>query len=291
MTRARPTRLLRCSVNSAVVEIVTARLDAASRAADRLGNPKDSDALHDFRVGVRRLRGALRAYRPWLGKAASGKLRARLRALARSTNADRDTEVQSTWIRECRDQAPAVVHSELGRLLRRLRRHTRSRRKLVEEFAAIAAKLRARLQSIEPAGARFVEVYAPLVADHIEQAAACLSAVHRVDQTEEAHRARIAVKHLRYLLEPITVEIQDLSSCVDELAALQDLLGGLPDTQVFSGQRSREAREALGKAAFGFLETRNRERRDRLFERLRSQCLEGAAADLFAEIRRLVLGS
>ena len=55
---------------------------------------KDREALHDFRVAVRRLRSVLRAYRRWLGRAAARKARRRFRSLAATTNDGRDAEVQ-----------------------------------------------------------------------------------------------------------------------------------------------------------------------------------------------------
>ena len=38
-------------------------LDQAAQARPRLADPADTEALHDFRVGLRRLRSCLRAYR------------------------------------------------------------------------------------------------------------------------------------------------------------------------------------------------------------------------------------
>jgi CHAD domain-containing protein len=44
-------------------------------AIHRVGRPGDTEALHDFRVALRRCRVLLRAYRPWLGKAAGKRMR------------------------------------------------------------------------------------------------------------------------------------------------------------------------------------------------------------------------
>ena len=51
-----------------------------------------------FASQIRRLRSLLRAYRPWLGRAAGKKPRRRLRELTRATNAARDAHVQLTWL-------------------------------------------------------------------------------------------------------------------------------------------------------------------------------------------------
>ena len=288
MTRARPTPLLRNPVGRAVVAIVTMRLDAAAPAAERLETGRGAESLHDFRVGIRRLRAALRAYRPWLGKAASRTLRDRLRALARSTNEERDAEVQEAWIRASRRKAPARVRDEISRLLRDGRRHVRSRRKLVEEFTAIEAKLRRRLESVAPSGAEFSEVYTVLAAEHVEKAASCLAAIRGPDDVAKVHRARIVAKQLRYLLEPVAAEHAALRASVDVLAALQDALGELRDAQVFTDRWTRRPARAFSPAAVSYLLNRNAERCDRLFQDLRDRWLGRGAASTWEEIRQVL---
>src|SRR3954453_14260258 len=74
-------------------------LDQAAEARPRLADPGDAEALHDFRVGLRRLRGGLRAYAPQLADTIPGKLARRLKRLAGSTGPGGDTEVQIEWLR------------------------------------------------------------------------------------------------------------------------------------------------------------------------------------------------
>ena len=70
--------LLLQPVGQAVCRIALTHLDAARAAHERLKDASDTEALHDFRVALRRLRSVLRAYRPWL-KNIPRKLRRRLR--------------------------------------------------------------------------------------------------------------------------------------------------------------------------------------------------------------------
>ncbi|HEY9420766.1 MAG TPA: CHAD domain-containing protein, partial [Thermoanaerobaculia bacterium] len=49
-------------------------LDQARAARPRLADPSDSEALHDFRVALRRLRSCLRAYRSFLDESVPRKL-------------------------------------------------------------------------------------------------------------------------------------------------------------------------------------------------------------------------
>ena len=72
-------------------------LAEGAEALDRLGEG-DDEALHDFRVSLRRLRSIIRAYRPFLKGSKPRKLRKRLGALASSTNVARDAEVQIVWL-------------------------------------------------------------------------------------------------------------------------------------------------------------------------------------------------
>ena len=79
--------------------VADSRLDACVDAAERLDS-NASEALHDLRVSLRRLRTWLRAFRPFVDDTVGRKSRRRLRRLVRSTNSARDLEVWSIWIAE-----------------------------------------------------------------------------------------------------------------------------------------------------------------------------------------------
>ena len=79
-------------------------VDEATEAVERLEKKADAEALHDFRVGLRRLRSCLRAYRPHLKGSVSKKIRTRIKELASSTNVARDTEVQLAWLQPRADE-------------------------------------------------------------------------------------------------------------------------------------------------------------------------------------------
>ena len=65
--------------------IALSYLDKATEALHRLKEAEDKEALHDFRVALRRLRSCLRAYRGLLQDSVPKKLAKRLRRLARAT--------------------------------------------------------------------------------------------------------------------------------------------------------------------------------------------------------------
>src|SRR5262245_39817993 len=77
--------------------IVLLRLGEAHHAAERLGDGDDSEALHDFRVAIRRTRAALEAWSERLPKKVK-KLRKELTKIQRATGAARDAEVALEWL-------------------------------------------------------------------------------------------------------------------------------------------------------------------------------------------------
>ena len=127
--------------------LALSQLDAIDAARDRLGDALDQEALHDFRVGIRRLRSAIKAYKTELAGSVGGKMRRRLRDLARATNDGRDVEVQLDWLKQ---QAAHLAQEELpgffwlvGRLEdRKQKTHDRAVADVARRYAQVADKLR-----------------------------------------------------------------------------------------------------------------------------------------------------
>ena len=67
-----PADLLDRPAEEAVRRIALRELDRAERAREALVRGDDPEALHDFRVAIRRLRSHLRAYRDVLGATQEG---------------------------------------------------------------------------------------------------------------------------------------------------------------------------------------------------------------------------
>ncbi|MCA1804898.1 MAG: CHAD domain-containing protein [Xanthomonadaceae bacterium] len=151
------TTLATKSVTLAVTRLATGYLKEAAAACARLADPGDGEALHDFRVALRRLRSLLRAYRPWLGGALPRKRIRKIGKLARRTGAARDAEVQLAWLRA---QQAAVNDSErpgvqwlLDHLnARRDPEYRRLRDELPTAFARLRKRGAARLHGLVEAG-------------------------------------------------------------------------------------------------------------------------------------------
>lgn len=309
--------LLDLPVREGVARIARRYLDEAVSGLDRLRDRRDTEALHDFRVAVRRLRSLLRAYRRWMGRAGGKKVRRRLRDLGQATNAGRDAEVQVVWLEVQRAALARRERSGLNWLLRRLRAVKRdsyraARKRVKAGLHRSELLLRHRLD--EPAGqgaTRFRAAFAGLLVEQVADLEGKLAAIAGADDEEQAHEARISAKRLRYLVEPVRYELPGGRRIVGRLKRVQDLLGTLHDMHVLAGslatvveEAAREkARRMHGLALAGDDRTLGRERRrderiglvtlaarargdrDRVFAALDRGWLRGRARALFQELR------
>ncbi len=231
-------------------------LDEATQAVPRLANPDDAESLHDFRVGLRRLRSVLRAYKSELSDTVRGKDRDRIAAIAGGTNDGRDAEVQLLWLEKRFEEAPAKMRAGIQWLLPQVRTrmeagYTAARGETSAHFAKAERALRERLsyydlrvQLGEPTRqTSFGEVTADLLREHVGDLVARHALIAGPAEQENIHDTRIAAKRLRYLLEPMKGELPGAGPLVKRLKDLQDVLGELHDMHVV-GATLAEAMEA-----------------------------------------------
>lgn len=292
-------------------------LHEAADALTRIEQATDEEALHDFRVALRRLRSAIGSYRPFLKGSVRKKLRERLKELAASTNAARDREVQVEWL----SQSSGRIEPEAARGARFLLERWSS----VESAAPAAEELRQRFSRVHHAferslshlrlrldeeGASFLSATGELIADKAGILEQSLGRVGSADDGDELHRARIEAKRLRYLLEPLQAEVYGARAIVGEMKKLQGLLGDIQDARVLARTISDELEKAAieeahrlrdlafqgvavpeGQAAARpdllALLRAQRERRDRIYQELSGNWLPPASAPFFQEIAEL----
>lgn len=258
-----PADLLERSASEGARLVALAYLDQATDALARLDQPDDQEALHDFRVSVRRLRSTLRAYRPLIAESVTKRQRRRLRDLGDRTNAGRDAEVQLAWLREQEAHlAPRERHGWqwlVERLeVRRASEYEETLGEVRADFPAIARRLRRRLEQYRarvpvaggPAEERFGVAASRALAATAGEFGECLAAVHQAGDPGPAHAARIAAKRVRYVLEPVAGTAPGGPSLVRRLKSLQDLLGEFNDCHVL------EAEVAAGVAEVAALRAR-----------------------------------
>ncbi len=235
-------------------------LNQAAEAKDRISDPDDAEALHDFRVGLRRLRSTLRTYRDLLGQSVGKKLAKRLKALADSTGEGRDAEVALAWLDTvAQSETPPSTSARPGhRWLRsrlaagRERAYAQIAERIEEDFAPLAERLRGRLSVYRAevrldamvAPRRFGEVAAAELAELSRRIEKELAAIDSAADEEDAHRARITAKRIRYLLEPFAAESPEARAAVKKLKLLQELLGELHDAHVLERTLADAASEA-----------------------------------------------
>ncbi len=242
---AAPVPLLDRSAAEAARLLALRLLDDAAAARVRLGRADDPEALHDFRVAIRRLRSALRAWREVLGNGVSPKALRRLRRLARATGKSRDLEVHLAWVAAQAAQVREYQRPGLVWLEERLRRRQRKAgerlgRALERRYAPADARLRRRLPvyraTLDPRPLTAAGALAPLILRLAGELEARLALVQSIADEARAHQVRIGAKRLRYLLEPFAPEVDGAPAIVARLKALQEVLGQLHDAHVFAGE-------------------------------------------------------
>jgi CHAD domain-containing protein len=262
-----PPDLLDRSAQEASRLLALSYLDQIDAARDRLGDALDQEALHDFRVGIRRLRTAIRAYRPELAGSVNGKMRRRLRDLARATNDGRDVEVQLGWLAKQAERLSADDSRGffwlVGRLEdRKQRTHDRAVADVARRYRKAGGKLRRalgvlRIQLQSGQDQRLPalhKVTGALARQQIARLRDDLSRIRGADDAEQAHRTRISLKRLRYLLEPIARRNRRAGALVRRFKDAQDLLGEHHDMHVLSSTVAA-LRSGVSGSSFAGLDT------------------------------------
>ena len=232
-------------------------LENATKARQRLEDASDADALHDFRVAIRRLRSWLRALGPWLKDSVPKKAFRRLEKAARLTGDSRDAEVHLAWLHAQRPALSVRQRRGLTWLVEQIEQDKRDSDHVVSTKGAhafdragdaFARKLpiyRAHVDHESSTSQRaFGAVIAELLRDHAAALAERLTRVETFDDEKGAHAARIAGKRLRYLLEPIAEHVEGGKDLVSDLSKLQDTFGDWHDVHVFSNAIVRASESA-----------------------------------------------
>ena len=283
--------------------IALSLLDEARAACARLDDPEDEEALHDFRVAVRRLRSLARAHRHHLGEVLDKKRRKRLRDLQRMTGLARDTEVQLEWILGWLDAFDEAERVGIDALTADLSAHMDGAvdgvvPRVKKRFHKLEARVRepiarTEVSLIEVEPETYGAVLGGLARGHVADLADLVSAIGEdldADATQEAiHDARIAGKRLRYLLEPVRGKVPGAKGTVKRLKALQDVLGDLHDMHVLEGRlekRLKKAEEAH-RPGLEALKAKARAHGAELFATFRARHAGLALADLVDRVETL----
>lgn len=228
------------------LEVGAAASGAHHAAVDSTG-PEDVDAVHDFRVALRRLRSWLRAYRPFLDDTVTRRTGRRLRRLSQLAGQVRDLQVQDAALGAIGSNPRAPGRGAARWLADHLRAGVpRARRKLISTLAGrlpgAAAKLsrqlqryviKANLDVTEDHDDTMAATTASLIQDQVEVLQGKVRQWRQhPDSMAAEHATRIAVKRLRYLLEAFGASSRLAATAARHLGGLQDALGRAHDAHV-----------------------------------------------------------
>ena len=177
-----------------------------------------------------------------MGRVAGRKVRRRLRDLTLATNDQRDAEVQIGWLFAQRKQLAANELPGYSWMLRRVRdrkrrAHRSAGRELGRDFADVVRMMGNRLDDAEgPESRSFRDAFFELLGPGTDGLRQSLDAIAGADDEESIHRARIQIKRLRYLIEPLRRESAESRAAVRQLKELQALLGELHDMHVLEDE-------------------------------------------------------
>ena len=293
-----PPNLPSLLVDEGARRLALLHLEHAGAARNRLTNASDAEALHDYRVALRRLRSCLRAYRKSLRSTVTRKTLRRLRRLAHGTNRSRDLEVHLAWLEEQSARAGATERAAVAWLIERLTaEREREREEMIARddslFSVVHGRLVAQLtkyrttvhldgdsrrRSTAIVTSGLVHAVSGRLRDHLRW-------ILGYSSTDAIHRARISAKHLRYLLEPFAPAIPDGAAVVGRLKALQDVFGDVHDAHVFADELGSIASTGGGlipgiRALVESLEARGR----LAFQQAAREWLAGAAEPFFRQV-------
>lgn len=249
---------------SAVRSVARERLAAAERGYEQVV-AGGAGGLHDLRVALRRLRTLLREFRLLIEDTVTRRTMRALRSVARATGEARDAEVAAGWVLAQNDVPPrarAGVRDAATRLVaERDSALKKLRAQLERDLPGLLARLARQLAEPRTAEPRTAEPYTGVVASEtfgdatatvIERRKARLSRalerVKTVRDADDAHRARIAAKRLRYVLEPLHTGDAAYEP-LQRLVELQDALGAARDAHQLTRRFVREVGELAARDA------------------------------------------
>ena len=205
----------------------------ADHALARLARANDTEALHDMRVALRRLRTWLRAFGTIIG--VDRAQQKQLRQLAHSTNPLRDREIELAWLRAqtsglslAQRRSVLALHRSGAQVYRRAMRALCV--DLRNLWPPLARQLRRALRtSTTQLDARTLHTVLRRTRHDL---LAELKRIRTARNSTAIHRARIFAKRLRYVLEPYRGVATDIAASVAALTRLQDDFGAFHDCAI-----------------------------------------------------------
>lgn len=226
-----PSELGSRSSSIALRQIALTWLKRARRDARGLMKKCSEKKLHSFRVSVRRLR-SLGTHHP---KLFSKKELGRLAQIHRDTSRGRDRAVQREWIVRLAEESPIDSESALRFFPKKKSKGTR---RALRAFIQWDSRVKERLSTVATpqidADPTLAVNTGVAIANVLPKARKALARLADGPGDEELHKARLRIKSLRYLMEPIARGTYEVAPLVDECTALQNWLGDAHDLRLLA---------------------------------------------------------
>lgn len=269
-----------------VREAILKRFKAIAAEEDHIQDGETTESLHDMRVASRRLRAALRVFRPYLPEQSARRCAKRVRRLTRGLGASREWDVHAETL--ARLQAATTRPTELAAIEHVLElvdaRRTQERHSLAEvlehcDLRKLGKQLRRATDRVhvDAIDAHPRETAWDTLEPMIRDAFEALARLRERESAEEMHLQRISVKRLRYaveLLEPLFV--QGVAGILSRLKQLQETLGRHHDHVMLEELLARiltrltdHGRRTLAEGLVGPIDRLRVERREKYEEYLR----------------------
>lgn len=264
MAKAKPIEGLDCSASAreSIRLVLASRFDEMCAYAEDARAPDGVEGVHDMRVASRRLRSALRDFKPYLRRSKRlDAARAELKRIADALGEVRDLDVTTIAIESLAEEAPGDFSARIGQLAeaRRERREEacarlatviadealdEARKLLARGLKAATASPRKRVKKTsgddgeddetrdgdDEDGPSFSDAGREIVMRSWEELSGLSAALYRPLKTKRLHKMRIAAKRLRYSLELFAACWgKEAKRLAGEISELQDALGEMHD--------------------------------------------------------------
>jgi len=232
------------TVNDGILSNVLSNLDLL-RSRLPLVCDGDSDGIHDARVATRRLRAAL----PLLSAAGTSdgieQALPCVKALGQALGRAREEDEALRLLGEIELRAPGAAAAAATMRARLLPGQVRRRRQLIKQLESLDLEAVDRLAHVAGRRSRFQRWRAPsapalraAIAHGAETAERKIRHAAGVYFPNRAHRARIAIKKLRYLAEMIEKGAPARKGAIRALRNAQEALGQIHDREMLRSRLS-----------------------------------------------------
>lgn len=240
----------RASATSCVLLVLRTRLEEMCQFRAAALDWSDPEGVHDMRVASRRLRSAVRDFKPYLRMKRMLRANDYLKGIADALGAVRDHDVAILALEELKQEAPEEIVAGIEHIIvERAAALDEARASLTEAISegAIerlrgefiyslerAAKTTAPVENdaaAEPiAGVSFHQAGREIIAARLEELQILGASLYQPFETGQLHRMRIAAKRLRYAIELFTAGWgEQLVPFAKEMTKMQSHLGELHD--------------------------------------------------------------